>query len=148
VALQHTLCYRPTRRNRALDCPDLYEVLRPSGDITSRVRFTRDYHPRHLPPVSFLNSSTDFSSAWLACRVSYRHHLWDSKLKEHGESSSVFDSRVQEGALKILPPESANRRTTQTARGRLHYGYVSVNRLPSAPGPTIVLLDTVNASLT
>jgi hypothetical protein len=70
------------------------EVVRPSGDITSRVRSTRDYHPRHLPPMSFLNPSTDSSSAWLACRISYRHHLWDSKLKEQGDSSSVFDSRV------------------------------------------------------
>jgi len=55
------------------------EVSRPSGDITAGVRYTRDFHSRHLPPMSFLRTSTDYSSRRLACPVSYRHHLWDSK---------------------------------------------------------------------
>jgi hypothetical protein len=57
----------------------LLRFLRPSGDITAGVRSTRAFHTRHLPPMPFLRTSTDYSSRRLACPVSYRHHLWDSK---------------------------------------------------------------------
>lgn len=63
------------------------EVLHPSGDCTSRIRLTRDYHPRHLPHVGFLNPSAVCSSAWLACSVSCRRHLWGSK---NGRESPTF----------------------------------------------------------
>ena len=39
----------------------------------------RVYHPRHCPPLGFLNPSTVCSSEHVVCLVSYRHHLWDSK---------------------------------------------------------------------
>jgi hypothetical protein len=55
------------------------EVCRPSGDVIAGVRSTRDYHPRHLPPMVFLKPSTACTSRRLTCSVSYRHHLWDSK---------------------------------------------------------------------
>jgi len=57
----------------------LLRFFRPSGDITAGVRSARDFHTRHLPPLPFLRTSTDYSSRRLACPVSYRHHLWDSK---------------------------------------------------------------------
>lgn len=38
------------------------EVSRPSDDITIRVRLTRVYLPRHLPPLTFSRPSTVFSS--------------------------------------------------------------------------------------
>lgn len=39
------------------------ELLRPSGGIIAGVRSTRDFHPRHLPPLIFLRSSTVCSSS-------------------------------------------------------------------------------------
>lgn len=39
----------------------------------------RAFHPRHCPPLGFLNPSTVYSSEHVVCLVSYRHHLWDSK---------------------------------------------------------------------
>jgi len=38
-----------------------HEVLHPSSDIPVEVRITRDYLSRHLPPLGFLNPSTNFS---------------------------------------------------------------------------------------
>lgn len=56
-----------------------FELTRPSGDLTVGIRFTRAFHTRHLPPMGFLIPSTVSTSSRLACPVSYRRHLWDSK---------------------------------------------------------------------
>jgi hypothetical protein len=58
------------------------EVSRPSSDIPAGVRFARDYHPRHLPLMRFLSTAAVYSSRLLACLISYKRHLWDSKVKE------------------------------------------------------------------
>jgi hypothetical protein len=79
--------FDPPGRSRSLVCsPTPPEVSRPSGGVTAEVRSTRDYHPRHLPPLAFLKPSTVFSFRQLTCSVSYRHHLWDSK----NTNDSVF----------------------------------------------------------
>jgi hypothetical protein len=65
-------------RNRAS-----LEVSRPSGGFSTGVRSTRVFHSRHLPPLGFLNPSTACSSSQLARSISYEHHLWGSKFKEH-----------------------------------------------------------------
>jgi hypothetical protein len=94
---------------------------------------TRDFHPRHLPPLGFLNPPTASSSTWLACLISYKHHLWGSKLKE--QSVAVrrrFSSRAHEKDpfKENHPLRNAKRRTTQTAQGRLYYEYVACGALP------------------
>lgn len=38
------------------------EISRPSGDITDEVRFTRDFQPRQLPLLGFLNPPAASSS--------------------------------------------------------------------------------------
>jgi len=70
---------QPPDRSRAARLPTPPEVCRPSGGVIAGVRSTRDYHPRHLPPLVFLKPSTACSSRRLTCSVSHRHHLWDSK---------------------------------------------------------------------
>lgn len=73
--------FGPLDRSRTLaHSPTPPEVLRPSGDVTAGVRFARDYHPRHLPPLTFLRPSAVYSSRQLVCLLSYRHHLG---FKEH-----------------------------------------------------------------
>lgn len=62
--------------------PTFRELPRPSGDIFAGVRCSRAYHPRHLPFLDFLNPSTVCSSRQLARHISYKRHLWDSKVKE------------------------------------------------------------------
>jgi hypothetical protein len=53
----------PTNRSRSLlHLPTPPEVSVPSGDVTAGVRSSREYHSRHLPPVTFLRSSTACSS--------------------------------------------------------------------------------------
>jgi len=65
---------------RVLACsPTPPELHRPSGGVIAGVRSSRAYLPRHLPPLTFLKPSTVCSSRRLACLLSYRHHLWDSK---------------------------------------------------------------------
>jgi hypothetical protein len=105
-----------------------HEVLRPSGDVTCEVRLTRDFHPRHLPPLDFLSPPTASSFARLACLISYRHHLWGSKLKEQRVAARRrFSFRAHEKDLlkEGHPLRNAKRRTTQTAQGRLYYEYVA-----------------------
>jgi hypothetical protein len=79
------LCRRHSRSIRPgphlASSPTPPEVSCPSGGIIAGVRSTRDYHPRHLPPMVFLRPPTVCSSKRLACSVSHRHHLWDSKNK-------------------------------------------------------------------
>jgi hypothetical protein len=70
---------RPAEARHLVHVPTPPEVSGPSGGVIAGVRFTRDYHPRHLPPLVFLKPSTVYSSRRLACSVSHRHHLWDSK---------------------------------------------------------------------
>jgi len=66
----------PPDRNRALaPAPTPPELCRPSGGVIAGVRSSRDYHPRHLPPLTFLKPSTVCTSSRLACSVSHRHHL-------------------------------------------------------------------------
>jgi hypothetical protein len=48
--------------------------VEPSIEVAPDVGF-----PPHLPPLAFLRPPTACSSSRLACPVSYRHHLWDSK---------------------------------------------------------------------
>jgi len=81
------------RSNLVRPCPPEWEVVsrnhaslevsRPSGGFSPGVRSTRGFHPRHLPPLGFLNPSTACSSSQLARLLSYEHHLWGSKFKEH-----------------------------------------------------------------
>lgn len=73
--------------------------LRPSGDITAGVRFTRAYHTRHLPPLGFLTSSTASTSSQLACPVSYRRHLWDSKNTSGARCTSARSRRSTRRSL-------------------------------------------------
>lgn len=60
----------------------------------------RDFHPRHCPPLGFLNPSTVYSSEHVVCLVSYRHHLWDSK----NRNDSV-KLRVSNGLSEDMPNE-------------------------------------------
>lgn len=127
------------------------EVLRPSGDITCGVRLTRDFHPRHLPPLGFLNPPTVSSSAWLACRISYRHHLWGSKLKEQKcDSSSVLISRSREGSSQRVSPAQKREASDNTNSTRPFV--LRVRRMRCAFRPplsrTSVALAVVNVSLT
>jgi hypothetical protein len=46
---------------------------------------------QHLPSMAFLRPSTAYSSRRLACPVSYRHHLWDSKNTNETTSACVPD---------------------------------------------------------
>jgi len=57
---------RPGARPEPVGCTATsHEVSRPSGDVTFRVRSTRVYLPRHLPPLAFLGPPTVFSSIGL-----------------------------------------------------------------------------------
>jgi hypothetical protein len=76
--------------NAALLPQRLLEVCRPSGGVIAGVRNTRDYHPWHLPPLVFLRPSTACTSRQLACSVSHRHHLWDSKKNERCSLHSSY----------------------------------------------------------
>jgi len=49
---------RPTEVERCGFFPTPPEFSRPSGDVIAEVRSSRDYHPRHLPPLVFLKPST------------------------------------------------------------------------------------------
>jgi hypothetical protein len=71
------------------------EVCRPSGGVIAGVRFTRDYHPRHLPPMVFLRPPTVCTSRRLTCSVSYRHHLWDSKNTTRCCAPRIPDRSIQ-----------------------------------------------------
>jgi hypothetical protein len=68
---------RPTGVGRDFAEPRLprFRVPRAASPLESGTRGC----PQHLPPMVFLRPSTDCSSRRLACLVSYRHHLWDSK---------------------------------------------------------------------
>lgn len=80
-------CCCPPDRSRALaPAPTPPELCRPSGGVIAGVRSSRAYHPRHLPPLTFLKPSTVCTSSRLACFLSHRHHLWDSK----NTNDSVF----------------------------------------------------------
>lgn len=70
---------QPDRSRTLRSSPTPPEVSRPSGDVSAGVRFARVYHPRHLPPLTFLRPSAVYSSRQIVCLLSYRHHLWDSK---------------------------------------------------------------------
>lgn len=72
-------CCPPDRGRVLAPAPTPPELCRPSGGVIAGVRSTRDYHPRHLPPLAFLKPSTVCTSSRLACFLSHRHHLWDSK---------------------------------------------------------------------
>lgn len=87
---------QPPDRNRAAPPSTPPEVCRPSGGVIAGVRSTRDYHPRHLPPLVFLKPSTAYSSRRLTYPVSYRHHLWDSKNTNRFIASLVFLTGLSE----------------------------------------------------
>lgn len=85
----------PHNRSHALDEQRVhlpFELTRPSGDITAGIRFTRAFHTRHLPPMGFLIPSTASTSSRLACPVSYRRHLWDSKNKSGARYPIIRDA--------------------------------------------------------
>lgn len=82
---------------------------RPSGDIPAGVRFARDYHPRHLPLMSFLSPTAAYSSRLLACLVSYKRHLWDSKVKELDGFLSRYQDSLRTVFLARLINEQAAR---------------------------------------
>jgi len=56
----------PTGAGCCSSSPRLLELCRPSGGVIAGVRSTRDCHPRHLPPLIFLRSSTACTSRRLA----------------------------------------------------------------------------------
>jgi hypothetical protein len=60
----------------------------------------RVYHPRHCPPLGFLNPSAVYSSEHIVCLVSYRHHLWDSK-----NWNDSVKLRVSNGLSEDMPNE-------------------------------------------
>lgn len=72
------------------------QVSFPSGDVPVGVRSTRAYHTRHLPPSGFLSPTTACSSERLACPLSSRHHLWDSKNTNNGVCLAVLNSSSED----------------------------------------------------
>jgi hypothetical protein len=67
--------------------------------------------PQHLPPLGFLNPSTVCSSEQLACLVSYRHHLWDSKSGTDSPGNMVRLGQVD--SEEPSPPWSRHAWTTR-----------------------------------
>jgi hypothetical protein len=86
-----------------------HEVSRPSGDISAGVRFARDYHPQHLPLMSFPSPAAAYSSRLLACLISYKRHLWDSKVKELDGFLSRYQDSLRTVILARLINEQAAR---------------------------------------
>ena len=88
-----------------------HEISHPSSDIPAGVRITRAYLTRHLPPSSFLSSSTVFSSRRIACPISCRRHLWGSKSR-----SRLTGERPRSSQDPTRRPSPAGSRNTGRRR--------------------------------
>jgi hypothetical protein len=120
------------------------EVLCPSGDVTAGVRFARDYHPRHLPPLAFLRPPTVYSSKQLVCLVSYRHHLIG--FKEH-ERHVAFLAVLTGPSWGQSRPGSQGS-DTLTTRRRPHGSAACLQRRPAPADETFASCNVSAVSLT
>jgi hypothetical protein len=94
---RHSLSCGPNERTHSLvgrTTPP--QVSFPSGDVPVGVRSTRAYRTRHLPPSGFLSPTTVCSSERLACPLSSRHHLWDSKNTNNGVCPAILNSSSED----------------------------------------------------
>jgi hypothetical protein len=109
LALRRVIaCGAPGFHQALLHFPTPPEFHLPSGGVIAGVRSSRAYLPRHLPPLTFLKPSTVCTSSQLACLLSYRHHLWDSK-NTNGSLRLIFltgpseDGPVRDDEARTLP---------------------------------------------
>lgn len=93
------LTARPTGVGQWFAFPRLLRFAVPLAASSSGVRSSRVCLTRLLPPLTFLKPSTVCTSGRLACSVSYKHHLWDSK-----NTNSSLPSLSWQLRPKTIPP--------------------------------------------